>query len=202
MLLLTAVRAGILSLFVIYFASIFLAKKRIVFKLFFSFIVILIMLVAFAIVGGDFFIVLEDRIKNSGDGRLTIWRWYLELLSENLMGFGYAFEEIVNTSQVNTFELNRQRLTPHNAFINAWVYAGFLGFIFVCFYVFSALLNIFKLLANRNTTISYELHGASLAWVGLITILFFGGQIFGDPFSAILISILASGIHKFKNLKN
>ena len=198
MLLLTAVRAGILSVLVMYLVSVFVVQSKIIFKLISSFFIFFLLVLTFILIGGDVFTVLESRLTNSGDGRFAIWRYYLDLLSSNIMGFGYAFEEIVNTSEVNTFELNRQRLTPHNAFINAWVFGGIIGFIFTCFYVVTILQKIINTFLTPNIIISSYLKGACLSWIGLISILFFGGQIFGDWNSTILLSIVISGIYKIK----
>lgn len=68
--------------------------------------------------------VLTERL-DSEDGRLFLWRHYTNVLLENPLGLGFAFETVVETDNI----ILGQRLPPHNTLLLMAMFGGWAGLI-------------------------------------------------------------------------
>jgi len=122
-----------------------------------------------------------SRFSSQEDGRLFIWSYYIDLILENLLGYGIGFEAIVDTTSLR----EGQRLTAHNALIMSAIYAGLIGLLVNILIIFYAL-NI----GFRNNKKNSDSLGVLLAFIGIIINYFFGGNYIGDPNFTILLALI------------
>lgn len=131
---------------------------------------------------------LVERL-DSEDGRLFLWSHYFGLLLENPLGMGLAFETIAGSESM----IAGQRLPPHNALLQAGMYAGIGGVmtsLFLIWLVGSVIGRAKR--SSRKARLSPELLGVILAWCALIASLMFAGLISGDFNFALLTGLLLS----------
>jgi hypothetical protein len=137
--------------------------------------------------------VMLERL-DAEDGRLFLWEHYGKLLLINPVGFGLGFESIINTDIGG----NNLRLPPHNAILQAGMYAGYLGAGLSILVIFRVSKEIFRIRrAMLRTNVPVELVGIALAWCGLVVNLMFGGMILADFNFSILSALLLAGVSNF-----
>jgi len=196
MIIMTGVRASLLSILIMSFLCFFLISKKQKIVVFTMSMFLLFVLIVFSIQTGLFY-VLQERLQQS-NGRFFIWKYYLEQLAVNPLGFGLTFENVIDVTKLQTLELFTVRLTPHNAFLEVGVYTGILGIIltFVCLLaVIKSMVPIFK---NSSIKLGIWYKAACVAWLGLMVNYFFGSLIYGSWYFAILSSIIVSYEHNQK----
>lgn len=129
--------------------------------------------------------VIQERFSG-GDGRIFLWIYYGKLLLLNPVGFGLGFESIVDMD-VSGLGL---RLPPHNAILQAGMYAGYVGAGLTLFLIYKVLGAIVR--ARRQISLSVESAGVVLAWCGLVANLMFTGMLMEDLNFSILTGLLLS----------
>jgi hypothetical protein len=131
---------------------------------------------------------LLERL-GTDDGRVFLWEHYFSLLLQNPMGFGLGFEAVAGTDSL----VEGQRLPPHNALLQAGMYAG-LGGVFVSFFLIfrmGAFFSRIKRLVNLNrSSTSLDLMGLMLAWSSLLISVMFAGLLQADFSFSILTALL------------
>jgi len=142
---------------------------------------------------------MAGGLEQSSTGRLFLWKFYFNQLMQNPMGFGLGFENIIET-----YELNKagDRLPPHNAFLQAGVYAG-IGGVLVSVYLILRIGCVFahvKRYLDRSK-ISGELMGVIVAWSSLATSLMFVGM-FQSVFSFAVLTALLLALSSQLNTNN
>jgi O-antigen ligase len=124
---------------------------------------------------------------DSDDGRLFIWAYYLNLIVRNPLGFGLGFDSIVDTN----IGLEGLRLPPHNAILQAGMYAGYIG-IGVSLYLILKVFGIICQIKQEMKTINPPLNiiGIILAWISLVVNQMFSGFLSEDFNFSILTALL------------
>lgn len=132
---------------------------------------------------------LLERLEGE-DGRLFLWEYYFNLLVRNPMGFGLGFETIVGTDSI----IEGQRLPPHNALLQAGMYAGIGGALVSVFLILriGALIARLKRHLDRSQ-LSLDLMGLTLAWFSLVVSVMFAGLLQTD-FNFSIVTALLLGI--------
>ena len=190
MILLTGSRASILSVLVMSLIVFSYSPVRHKFKLSIFALILSVMLIFYGVETGLFTIILE-RIGQQ-DGRVFIWRYYVEQLALNPLGYGLAFENVIDVTKVKAFGVDSVRLPPHNVILEVGVYSGLLGI----FLTIVSLISMTKIMKPLLRAPAYGLNiwykGACVAWVGLLTNYFFGSLIFGSWYFSILTGVILS----------
>jgi hypothetical protein len=124
------------------------------------------------------------------DGRLFLWVYYLDLLVRNPMGLGLGFETIAGSGSI----IEGQRLPPHNALLQAGMYAGIGGVLVSVFLILrvGALISRIKRYLDRSE-ISLDLMGLTLAWCSIVISVMFAGLLQSD-FNFSIVTGLLLGI--------
>lgn len=129
---------------------------------------------------------LIERLQG-GDGRLFLWERYSKLLIENPLGIGFGFDSIAQTDSI----IDGQRLPPHNALLQAGMYAGVFGVLISLFLILRVVGLIIRIkLSSRKLDISPEITGLILAWTSLIIAVMFAGLLNADYNFATLTALL------------
>jgi hypothetical protein len=134
--------------------------------------------------------VIQERFS-FGDGRIFLWIYYGEMLLHNPIGFGLGFESIVDTD-VSGMGL---RLPPHNAILQAGMYAGYAGAgltLFLIYKVIGVIIRVKQAIRCKKPT--HESDGVALAWCSLVTNLMFGGMLLADFNFSILTGLLLAQV--------
>ena len=192
LMLWTGVRAAIVSLVITMGSYIWLKfklKRRTIGRVL---IIVLSFMVAVAVITwitGSFgpLSVMGERLTNSEDGRLWIWRYYSEILIDNPFGLGLGYENIVDVDPTG----QNLRLTPHNTFLLAGIYAGLGGLIVNLQYVHLVIKKIYK--SKKVGWMSTDVTCLVLGWISLLVNMVFGGLMLGDySFVCLTALILAA----------
>jgi hypothetical protein len=132
---------------------------------------------------------LLERMQDD-DGRLFLWVYYLDLLVRNPMGLGLGFETIAGSGSI----IEGQRLPPHNALLQAGMYAGIGGMLVSVFLILrvGALISRIKRYLDRSE-ISLDLMGLTLAWCSIVISVMFAGLLQSD-FNFSIVTGLLLGI--------
>jgi len=187
-IILTGVRAALLSILVMAFVIFINARARQKLIFIFSMFMFSIFGTIYGFDAGLFDVLLERL--NQSDGRMFIWQFYVEKLAYNPIGYGLTFENVIDTKAIELGRLDDVRLTPHNAFLEIGVYSGLLGIILSIFLVI-----VFSLIMRPIYQVGFNglnkwYLAACLAWAGLIVNHFFGGIFFGNWLFAILTGVI------------
>jgi hypothetical protein len=138
----------------------------------------------------EFTQVIQERFSG-GDGRIFLWIYYSKLLLLNPVGFGLGFESIVDTD-VSGLGL---RLPPHNAFLQAGMYAGYVGAgltLFLIYKVIGVIIRVKQAIRCKKPT--HESDSVALAWCGLVINLMFAGMLLADFNFSILTGLLLAQV--------
>ncbi len=190
----TGVRAAILSLFVMIVVFIWfnfrLTSSSLLRILGAMVLVISLMGVVLILIPADLDI-LGSRLDYE-DGRLYLWTYYGDLLLRNPLGFGLGFISIVDTN----IGPRGMSLPPHNAILQAGMYAGYVGVgITLCliFKVFGIIRHVKK---NIKTSYPPVFIGLALAWCSLITNQMFAGFLSSEYSFSILTALILVGAYR------
>jgi len=135
------------------------------------------------------------------DGRLFLWAYYGDLLFRNPLGFGLGFDSIVDTN----VGFQGIRLMPHNAILQAGMYAGYLG-VGVTLYQILKVVGVISCIKQDlgSINLSSTLIGLALAWCTLVVNQMFTGLLNADFNFSILTALLLVKFlqHSSNPLKN
>ncbi len=183
----TGVRATILSIFIIYILNIILGLDKVK-NIFFNFVLLIFAFIFITFFDNEILLMINDRISNSDDGRFLIWSYYINYLLANPLGYGFGFESLLNADNI----IPGLRLPPHNMFITAGLYGGFLA-VFVVVYRLYIIVSFIKYRSNTNLL--------CLVYCNLaiaINLLFYG-DIMSDFNFSILFSLMLASLYKSRN---
>jgi hypothetical protein len=187
----TGVRAAVLSFFVMLAVFIWLnfrLTKSGLLRIFGTIVLIISSIgVVLALIPAELDI-FGTRL-DSEDGRLTLWAYYGSLLLWNPLGFGLGFTSIVDTN----IGPQGMSLPPHNAILQAGMYAGYIG-VGITLYLIFKILGVITI-TKKNITGSYPsaFIGLVLAWCSLVTNKMFAGFLSADYSFSILTALVLAG---------
>lgn len=188
MILLTGVRAALFSILIMLFVFVFYLplRQRLQFLAFG-----VIVGITGVVVGIDIgvFDVIWERLGQN-DGRIFIWRYYIEVLTLNPLGYGLTFENIIDITSIQNMGKYTVRLTPHNALLEVGVYSGWLGMTLMIMCLVAILQLVLSVLRRPFFGLNLWYKSACVAWVGLVVNSMFGGLLFGSWFFSILTAII------------
>ena len=135
--------------------------------------------------------ILGARLE-SEDGRLFLWTYYGNLLLSNPLGFGLGFMSIADTN----IGPKGMSLPPHNAILQAGMYAGYIGVGVTLYLIFKVFGIIIKAKRNMTCSNSPEFVGLALAWCSLITNQMFAGFLSAEFSFSILTALILVGYYR------
>jgi len=150
---------------------------------------VLILLVAGSLLASSLGLTntLLERILYEDDGRLVLWSYYSSLMFENPIGYGFGFEDIVDTDVLST----NHRLPPHNALLQQGLYGGIAGLL-ICLFILGKIGNFIAL--QRRVAIghgmSVPLQGIVLGLSAILAVSMFGGLLSAEYDFGILTALL------------
>ncbi len=187
----TGVRSAILSIFIMLVLFIWL-NFRLTLRSLLQMLAIMILVVCFI----EIILALTPTNLNifnqrleSEDGRLSLWSYYGSLLLRNPLGFGLGFESIVDTN----IGIQGLRLPPHNAILQAGMYAGYIGGGVSLYLIYKVLAIIAQIkLSMQSIDPPLNLIGLALAWCSLVTNQMFAGFLSAEFNFSILTALILS----------
>lgn len=147
---------------------------------------IIISLLASFLLGGS------SRFSRGMDstGRENIYRNTLSFIENNFIWGGYT-------------KLRREgNGAPHNLFLNAWVYGGFLGFLAIVWLTLKQFIMIIRLVLKSSVMLNYAFIICGMAFIGftLNSLLHNSGIITGDIIIWTLWGICVSNVSGFRQV--
>ncbi len=190
----TGVRAAILSFFVMLVVFVWLNFRpttNSLWRIFGAMVFIIsLMLTVLVLIPADLDI-LGARL-DSEDGRVFLWTYYGNLLFKNPLGFGLGFISIADTN----IGPQGMSLPPHNAILQAGMYAGYIGVGVTLYLIFKVFGIITKVKRNSIGAYPSEFVGLALAWCSLITNQMFAGFLSAEYSFSILTALILAGAYR------
>lgn len=129
--------------------------------------------------------VLTSRLQET-DGRLFLWRFYADTLLSHPLGFGFAWEAIMDTESI----IAGQRLPTHNTLLEVGMHGGWLAIaahVLVLVLIGATVVRLRRMAAGPERELA---HALGLAVTACVSSLLFAGLVFGDLSYAVTVALL------------